>query len=55
MGAVQTFGMGLGPAVVAPTVAGGSFGVAITMASVTMLMGIGCVAAEQMLGRSKKA
>ncbi|WDF75024.1 MFS transporter [Novosphingobium sp. KACC 22771] len=55
MGAVQTFGMGLGPAVAAPTVAGGSFGVAITLASVTMLMGIGCVAAEQMLGRGSKA
>lgn len=55
MGAVQTFGMGLGPAVVAPTVAGGSFSVAIMAASATMLLGVGCVAVEQLSARGRKA
>jgi len=49
MAAIQTFGMGLGPAVAAPMIAGGSFKGAIWLAIATMIAGSGFIIAETWL------
>lgn len=49
MAAIQTFGMGLGPAVAAPMIAGGSFAGAIWLAIAAMIAGLGFVVAESLL------
>jgi len=49
MAAIQTFGMGLGPAVAAPMIAGGSFKGAIWLAIATMIAGGGFIIAEALL------
>jgi len=49
MAAIQTFGMGLGPAVAAPIIAGGSFAGAIWIAIAAMIAGLGFVVAERLL------
>jgi len=49
MAAIQTFGMGLGPAVAAPMVAGGSFRGAVWLAIAAMIAGGGFIIAETAL------
>ena len=55
MAAIQTFGMGLGPAAAAPMIAGGSFTGAIWLAIGAMIAGLGFIVAETLLrGRHAK-
>jgi predicted MFS family arabinose efflux permease len=55
MAAIQTFGMGLGPAAAAPMIAGGSFAGAIWLAIGAMIAGLGFIVAETLLrGRHAK-
>jgi len=49
MAAIQTFGMGLGPAVAAPMIAGGSFRGAVWLAIAAMIAGGGFIIAETVL------
>ena len=49
MAAIQTFGMGLGPAVAAPMIAGGSFNGAVWLAIAAMIAGSGFIVAESLL------
>jgi len=49
MAAIQTFGMGLGPAVAAPMIAGGSFRGAVWLAIAAMIAGGGFIIAETAL------
>jgi len=49
MAAIQTFGMGLGPAIAAPMIAGGSFAGAVWLAIVAMIAGSGFIVAESLL------
>lgn len=52
MGSIQTFGMGLGPALAAPMVAGGSFTGPIWMASVATVAGLALAATGAMLRKA---
>ena len=49
MAAIQTLGMGLGPAVAAPMITGGSFAGAIWLATAVMIGGVGFIVAETLL------
>lgn len=55
MAAIQTFGMGLGPAVAAPMIAGGSFKGAIWLAIATMIAGSGFIIAETLLRKPDRS
>jgi len=55
MAAIQTFGMGLGPAVAAPMIAGGSFKGAIWLAIATMIAGGGFIIAEALLRKPDRS
>ncbi|MEJ2409634.1 MAG: MFS transporter, partial [Novosphingobium sp.] len=51
MGSIQSIGMGLGPAVVAPLIAKGSYTGAIWVASIAVIIGIGFVVVETVMRR----
>jgi predicted MFS family arabinose efflux permease len=53
MGSIQSIGMGLGPAAVAPLIAKGSFTGAIWVASIAMVGGLAFVVIETVLRRSQ--
>jgi len=55
MAAIQTFGMGLGPAVAAPMITGGSFKGAIWLAIATMIAGGGFIIAETLLRKPDRS